>query len=108
MYLFYHFYVFLMMLKRNINLLLFTLFILVGAKSSLAQCPQFFDSQGTLSGNPQWVSCFGTDFNLSVIPDINIGNYSIDWGDGSAVTTGNGWLANTAIQHKNNKVGVSA
>ena len=71
----------------------------LGFKSSLAQCPQFFDSQGALSGNPQWVSCFGTDFNLSIIPDLDIGNYTIDWGDGSAVTSGSSWLANTTIQH---------
>ena len=88
-----------MMLKLNIKLLLFTLSILLAGKMSLAQCPQFFDSQGALSNNPQWVDCFAGDFNLSVIPDINIGNYSIDWGDGTAITIGNGWLANTAILH---------
>ncbi|MDB4534363.1 PKD domain-containing protein, partial [Vicingaceae bacterium] len=88
-----------MMLKKNIKFLLLTLAILAGIKSSLSQCPDFFDSQGILSNNPQWVSCFGTDFNLSVIPDINIGNYTIDWGDGSPLTIGNGWLANTAVQH---------
>ena len=88
-----------MMLSRNIKLFLFSLLMALGFKSSLAQCPQFFDSQGALSGNPQWVSCFGTDFNLSIIPDLDIGNYTIDWGDGSAVTSGSSWLANTTIQH---------
>jgi PKD repeat protein len=85
--------------KKIINLLFLLLLSLVFGKNALAQCPQFFDSQGALVNNPQWVSCFGTDFNLSVIPNLNVGNYTIDWGDGTAVTTGNGWLANTALQH---------
>ncbi|MFB0924482.1 MAG: hypothetical protein QMB65_04250, partial [Vicingaceae bacterium] len=87
------------MFKQNIYLLLLFLFLFIGVRPSYAQCPDFFDSQGVLTNNPQWVSCFGADFNLSVIPDINIGNYSIDWGDGSPLSSGNGWLANTAIQH---------
>jgi hypothetical protein len=88
-----------MMLKQNIKIVVLSLCLLIGVKSSLAQCPQFFDSQGNLTPNPEWVNCFGTAFNLSLIADLNIGNYSIDWGDGTAVTTGNGWVATNAVQH---------
>jgi PKD repeat protein len=88
-----------MMQNRNINILLLLLFSLAFRGEALAQCPQFFDSQGILSNNPQWVSCFGTAYNFNLISDVNIGNYTIDWGDGSPVTNGNGWLANTAIPH---------
>ncbi|MGB0887724.1 MAG: PKD domain-containing protein [Vicingaceae bacterium] len=88
-----------MMFQKSIKIFLFIILIIFGYNSVSAQCPQFFDSQGNLSNTPQWISCFGADFNLNVIPDVNIGNYSIDWGDGSLNTNGNGWLANTAVQH---------
>jgi len=84
---------------KNCKILLLSLFLFIGSKSSLAQCPQFFDSQGILTNTPQWVSCFGINYNLNLISDLNIGNYSIDWGDGSPITSGNGWLANTSIPH---------
>ena len=87
------------MLKRYRNFLLITLFLFIGIRSSVAQCPQFFDSQGLLTNTPQWVSCFGTDFNLGLIADLNIGNYTINWGDGSPNTVGNGWITPTAINH---------
>ncbi len=87
------------MLKRYGHLLLLSLLLFIGNREAVAQCPQFFDSQGILNGTPQWVSCFGTDYNLNLIADLNIGNYTIDWGDGSAFTVGNGWVTPTAIAH---------
>ncbi|PCI98845.1 MAG: hypothetical protein COB15_05270 [Flavobacteriales bacterium] len=87
------------MLKKHKIFLILTLILFVGSKVSFAQCPQFYDSQGILTGTPQWVSCFGTDFNLNLIADLTIGNYTIDWGDGSAFTVGNGWPVTTAIAH---------
>lgn len=86
------------MIKKLSSILLFVLLTLIGERV-VAQCPQFFDFQGILSNNPQFVSCSGVAFNLNLIPDLNVGNYTIDWGDGSAVTSGNGWLANTPITH---------
>jgi len=64
-----------------------------------AQCPEFYDFEGTLSSTPSWISCDGNDFVLSLQSNSSIGNYSIDWGDGSAITTGSSWNANTPINH---------
>ena len=86
------------MLKKYTSIILFLLLTFFGSKV-VAQCPQFFDFQGVLSANPQFVSCSGGAYNLNLIPDLNIGNYTINWGDGSPLATGNGWLANTAITH---------
>jgi len=87
------------MLDFKKNIIVFLLLILASSTVSVAQCPQFYDFQGNLTATPQWVSCDGNLYSLNVIPDINIGNYSIDWGDGSPFTVGNGWLANNAISH---------
>lgn len=78
---------------------MFVFLVFLSSKFSFAQCPQFFDFQGALQNNPQWVSCSGAAYNLNLISDLNIGNYSIDWGDGSPITTGNGWVVNTAVSH---------
>ena len=80
-------------------LILFGFLLFLGSKQLSAQCPQFFDFQGNLTNTPQFVSCDGNSYTLNLIPDLNIGNYTIDWGDGSPVTTGNGWLVNTAISY---------
>src|ERR1043165_3840872 len=64
-----------------------------------AQCPQFYDGTGALSGNPYWVSCSGGAFTLNVISPTVLTTYSIDWGDGSPVTTGGPQPANTPIPH---------
>ncbi|MDG1477234.1 MAG: PKD domain-containing protein [Vicingaceae bacterium] len=86
------------MSKKYSSILLVVLLTLIGSKG-FAQCPDFFDFQGNLSATPQYVSCNGAAYNLNLIPELNIGNYTINWGDGSPTTTGNGWLANTSITH---------
>ena len=87
------------MIKNFISVILISMLIFLGNKAE-AQCPQFFDFQGTLSPTPQFVSCSGAAYNLNLIPELNIGNYTIDWGDGTfPLTIGNGWLANTTIAH---------
>ena len=52
-----------------------------------AQCPEFYDFEGTLSSRPSWISCDGNDFVLSLQSNFSIGNYSIDWGDGICTDT---------------------
>ena len=79
--------------------ILVTSILFFSIQASFAQCPQFFDFQGVLQNNPQWVSCSGSNYSLNVISDVNIGNYSIDWGDGTAITNGTSLLANTAVSH---------
>jgi gliding motility-associated-like protein len=72
-----------MMLKKYYFSILFSLFALFGSKSILAQCPQLLDGTGNYSATPYWVSCTGGNFSLFLQPDINVGNYTISWGDGS-------------------------
>ena len=87
------------MLKKYPFIILLTLLLSFGSNSLFAQCAQFYDYQGALTNTPQWVSCDGNSYTLNLIPDINVGNYSIDWGDGTPNTTGNGWALNTSISH---------
>jgi gliding motility-associated-like protein len=87
------------MLKRYRIFLLLSLFLFIGSKSSLAQCPQFFDSQGVPSATPQWVSCSGGAFVLFIQPDINVGNYTIDWGDGTPNDNGASIIPPASVSH---------
>jgi len=53
-----------------------------------SQCFQVNDGNGVASANPYFVSCTGTNFTVFIQTDIAIGPYTINWGDGSANTTG--------------------
>ncbi|MAD50513.1 MAG: hypothetical protein CMC95_04360 [Flavobacteriales bacterium] len=75
------------------------LYVFLLTQISYSQCPQFYDFDGNLSSSPEWIVCDGNDFVLSLQSNVDIGNYSIDWGDGSAISSGNSWLANTPVEH---------
>lgn len=79
--------------------LLFTNILCIITFYCAAQCPDFYDFEGNLSTTPKWIVCDGNDYNLSLQSNSNIGNYYINWGDGSALTTGTSWTANTTINH---------
>ena len=87
------------MLKKYSFYILFVLFSFTGIKSSVAQCPQFFDSQGVPTATPQWVSCSGGNFILFIQPDIAVGNYTIDWGDGSPLDNGTSIIPPASVSH---------
>lgn len=76
----------LVMLKRYRILFMLSFFLFVGSKSSLAQCLQLIDGTGSFVTNLYWVSCTGGNFSLFLQPDIAVGNYTIDWGDGNTST----------------------
>ena len=75
------------------------LYVFLLTQISYSQCRQFYDFDGNLSSSPEWIVCDGNDFVLSLQSNVDIGNYSIDWGDGSAISSGNSWLANTPVEH---------
>ena len=79
--------------------LLFTNILCIITFYCAAQCPDFYDFEGNLSTTPKWIVCDGKDYTLSLQSNSNIGNYFINWGDGSALTTGTSWTANTPINH---------
>jgi gliding motility-associated-like protein len=82
------------MRKLYLGLLLFLL-----ASAMRAQCPQFYDGTGALSSNPYWISCSGSSFTLNVASPTVLTTYSIDWGDGSAISSGGPQPANTPVVH---------
>ncbi|MEM9023823.1 MAG: PKD domain-containing protein, partial [Bacteroidota bacterium] len=70
----------------------------IAATKLSAQC-DLIDGQGNDSPNPVWVSCTGGAFTLFVQSNSTFGAYSIDWGDGSAVTTGTALVPPNFVTH---------
>ncbi|MFN0032748.1 MAG: PKD domain-containing protein [Flavobacteriales bacterium] len=64
-----------------------------------AQCPNLFDFYGNVVDNPYWYSCSGNDYALNISSPNTWGEYTIDWGDGSPLTTGMSWAPPTFISH---------
>ncbi|MFH1320997.1 MAG: PKD domain-containing protein [Bacteroidota bacterium] len=64
-----------------------------------AQCPDLIDGTGTPSAAPVWVSCAGTDFILFIQSQDTIFDYSIDFGDGSPLMTGDTLLPGSFVSY---------
>ncbi|MBL4593775.1 MAG: PKD domain-containing protein [Flavobacteriales bacterium] len=87
------------MLKKYSFYILLVLFSFTGIKSSVAQCPQLLDGLGVFGNNPYWISCTGGNFFLFLQPDIAVGNYTINWGDGSPNDNGASIIPPAFITH---------
>lgn len=86
-----------MMRRYDIILLLFAVFAGFG-RAAYAQC-ELFDFNGDPSVDPVWYNCSGNNYTLNLQSPHNIGAWSIDWGDGSAVETGSELVPPNAITH---------
>jgi gliding motility-associated-like protein len=75
------------------------LFLFVGSSYSVAQCPQLLDGLGVFSNNPYWISCTGGNYTVFIQPDINVGNYTINWGDGSPNDNGASIIPPAFVSH---------
>ncbi len=65
-----------------------------------AQCPKFINGAGTASSNPYWVGCSGGNFTIFLQPDISIiGGYTVNWGDGTANSSGVNLIPPAFISH---------
>ncbi len=64
-----------------------------------AQCPHVFDFYGQVVDNPYWYSCSGSDYSFSLSSPNTWGDYTIDWGDGTPITSGASWSPPTFINH---------
>jgi PKD repeat protein len=64
-----------------------------------SQCHQVYDGFGILQTTPYFVGCSGSDYTIFVQTDIPLGNYTINWGDGSPNSTGVSLTPPTFIQH---------
>ncbi|MBD98885.1 MAG: hypothetical protein CMO34_03500 [Verrucomicrobia bacterium] len=79
---------------------LFTLFfITLFAYQAYSQCFQVNDGNGVASNNPYFISCTGGNFTVFIQTDIAIGPYTIDWGDGSAITSGASLTPPSVVQY---------
>lgn len=68
-----------------------------------AQCPQIYDYLGNLVNKPYFIDCQGTgSYNMNFASNTDWGAYTIDWGDGTAVTSGLSYTANSLINHTYN------
>lgn len=73
--------------------------LLLGISSAVAQCPRVFNYNGAPSSNPIWYHCMGTNFSFNLQSPNNWGAYTIDWGDGSNITSGASWTSPQIINH---------
>jgi PKD repeat protein len=68
-----------------------------------AQCPQIYDYLGNLASRPYFIDCQGSGtYNVNFSSNSGWGAYTLDWGDGSAVTSGSFYTANAIINHSYN------
>ncbi len=84
---------------RQLTFFLFIYFFFFGNKNAIAQCPQLLDGTGSYSNSPYWISCTGGNFSLFLQPDINVGNYTINWGDGTPNDTGASIIPPAFVSH---------
>ncbi|MES2515620.1 MAG: PKD domain-containing protein [Bacteroidota bacterium] len=84
------------MLKR----ILYIFLLLISSKLVNAQCPQIYDYLGNLVNKPYFINCQGTGtYNMNVASNTGWGAYTINWGDGTANTSGSTYTANSLINH---------
>lgn len=71
---------------------------LLGAGKAEAQC-ELFDFYGNPSSAPYWYSCNGNNFTLNLQSPHTIGAWTVDWGDGSPISTGSQLVPPDIINH---------
>lgn len=90
-------------MKKVINkfylLLCLGLVLFYSETKAQSNCIQVFDGTGNVSSAPYWISCTGLNFNLNLSSPNNLNGYSVNWGDGSPVSSGAVLNANTALSH---------
>jgi len=65
-----------------------------------SQCPQLYNYLGNLSSTPQFISCTGGSYALSVTSNSAWGAYTVSWGDATANAVGTSYAANSnTINH---------
>lgn len=64
-----------------------------------AQCPELNDFFGVPNNNPYWYDCTGGNFTLNITSPDNIGNWTVDWGDGSPIDNGPSLNPGGSISH---------
>lgn len=70
------------------------LFILLSF-SGKSQCPQLYNYLGNLTFTPQFISCTGGTYPISIVSNSSWGPFTVNWGDASANTVGSSYTANS-------------
>lgn len=69
-------------------------------KEANAQCPELLDGSFVFTDAPYWISCGGSNYFLTLQTDMVVGNYTVDWGDGSPLQVGTGFNpADISVNH---------
>lgn len=65
-----------------------------------AQCPLLLDGDFNFTDTPYWTACGGSDYFLTLQTDMVVGDYTVDWGDGSPIESGSGFgPADISVNH---------
>jgi len=83
----------------NTKLILTTVALVFIALVSRAQCPRVFDFYGQTPVHPYWYSCSGDNFSFNLSTPNTWDGFTINWGDGSPVTSGASWSPPTFQNH---------
>ena len=75
----------------NTKLTLTTVVLALMTATAWSQCPHVFDFYGQATSNPTWYSCSGGNFSFNLSTPNTWNGFTINWGDGSPVTTGATW-----------------
>ena len=86
-------------MKAKSHLLFLFSLVLALASYGQGQCPNVYDQNGDAVTEPYWISCSGGSYTLSLLPTANWSEYTINWGDGTANTSGTNWSSPSLIQH---------
>ncbi len=73
--------------------------LLLASTSLFSQCPQLNDFFGTPSSNPYWYDCSGNNFTLNINSPSAIGSWTVNWGDGSPISSGASLIPGNNISH---------
>lgn len=73
--------------------------VFLNVLNASAQCPTFYDFDGAAVTDPYWYSCSGTDYTLTLQSPNIIGEWEVNWGDGSAVESGSSLDPPTSLSH---------
>ena len=74
--------------------LLFSFAILTSlslVKEANAQCPELLNGNFVFTDSPYWLACGGSNYFLTLQTNMVVGNYTVDWGDGSPLESGTGF-----------------
>lgn len=87
------------LLHNNLLRITITIFFVAMAFQASSQCFQVYNGLGTITNNPYFIGCSGSDYTVYLQPNMALGNYIINWGDGTPNSTGTSLLPPAYVTH---------